>query len=132
MSEGQDTKIRVIKPEDITWEEAMRYPEEQDPPGQEFTAAKSVDDKFSFGLWQRDVQRRHFERGYHEIAYIIEGQVEITEEDGEVHVAGAGDIVVTPKGSKGFWKNLSPVKKVWGIYEEAGADMSSYIGPGKF
>jgi len=132
MTEGQDIRIRVIKPEDIVWEEAMRFAEETDPPGKEFTAAKSVDDKFSFGLWQRDVQRRHFERGYHEIAYIIEGEVEITEEDGEVHVAGAGDIVVTPKGSKGFWKNLSPVKKVWGIYEEAGADMRSYIGPGKF
>jgi uncharacterized cupin superfamily protein len=132
MSEAKDTKIRVIKPEDITWEEAMRYAEETDPPGQEFTAAKSVDDKFSFGLWQRKVQRRHFERGFHEIAYIIQGQVELTDDDGEVLVAGPGDIVITPKGSKGYWKNLSPVKKVWGIYEEAGADMQSYIGPGKF
>jgi uncharacterized cupin superfamily protein len=132
VSDGTDTRIRVIKPEDITWEEAMRYPEEHDPAGKEFTAAKSVDDKFSFGLWQRDVQRRHFERGYHEIAYIIEGQVEVTEENGEVHLAGPGDILITPKGSKGFWKNLSPVKKVWGIYEEAGADMQSYIGPGGF
>jgi len=132
MSEAKDTKIRVIKPEDITWEEAMRYAEETDPPGQEFTAAKSVDDKFSFGLWQRKVQRRHFERDFHEIAYIIQGQVELTDDDGEVLVAGPGDIVITPKGSKGYWKNLSPVKKVWGVYEEAGADMQSYIGPGKF
>ena len=30
-----------------------------------------------------------------------------------------GDILITPKGSKGYWKNLTPVKKVWGIYEEA-------------
>ncbi|HOT24479.1 MAG TPA: cupin domain-containing protein [Thermoleophilia bacterium] len=132
MSEGASRKIKVIKPEDITWEEAMRYPEETDPAGQEFTAARSVDDKFSFGLWQRDVQRRHFERGYHEIAYIIEGQVEVTDDDGEVIVAGPGDILITPKGSKGYWKNLSPVKKVWAIYEEAGADIDPYIGPGKF
>ena len=78
----------------------------------------SVDDKFSFGLWKRDVQRRHFERAYHEVAYIIEGEVEVTDDDGEVHVAGPGDILITPKGSKGYWKNLTPVKKVWGIYEE--------------
>ncbi|HSL96116.1 MAG TPA: cupin domain-containing protein [Thermoleophilia bacterium] len=132
MNDGIDTRIRVIKPEDITWDEAMRYAEETDPPGQEFTAARSADDKFSFGLWQRDVQRRHFERGYHEIAYILEGQVEVTDDDGEVHVAGPGDILVTPKGSKGYWKNLTPVKKVWGIYEETAAGLEAYVGPGGF
>ncbi|MEE4275113.1 MAG: cupin domain-containing protein [Thermoleophilia bacterium] len=132
MSDGTDTRIRVIRPEDITWDEAMRYAEETDPPGQEFTAARSADDKFSFGLWQRDVQRRHFERGYHEIAYILEGQVEVTDDDGEVHVAGAGDILVTPKGSTGYWKNLTPVKKVWGIYEETAAGLEAYVGPGAF
>lgn len=126
------TRIRVIKPDDIVWEEAARYPEETDPPGQEFTAATSVDDKFSFGLWQRAVQRRYFERPYHEIAYILEGEVEITCEDGEVLRAGPGDIVITPLGSKGYWKNLSPVKKVWAIYEEQGATLKPYIGPGKF
>jgi len=132
VNDGIDTRIRVIKPEDITWDEAMRYAEETDPPGQEFTAARSADDKFSFGLWQRDVQRRHFERGYHEIAYILEGQVEVTDDDGNVHVAGPGDILITPKGSKGYWKNLTPVKKVWGIYEETAAGLEAYVGPGKF
>jgi uncharacterized cupin superfamily protein len=132
MYDGTDTRIRVIKPEDIAWDEAMRYAEETDPPGREFTAARSADDKFSFGLWQRDVQRRRFERGYHEIAYILEGQVEVTDDDGEVHVAGPGDILVTPKGSKGYWKNLTPVKKVWGIYEETAAGLEAYVGPGAF
>ncbi len=132
MSEKRSTKIRVIKPEDVIWEEAMHKPEETEAPGKEFTAARSVDDKFSFGLWQRDAQSRHFERQYHEIAYIIEGQVEITDDDGERLVAGPGDILITPQGSKGYWKNLTPVKKVWGIYEEAGADLDAYIGPGAF
>ena len=54
------------------------------------------------------MQRRHFERTYHEIAYIIEGQVEITEDDGEVMVAGPGDILITPRGSKGYWKTSRP------------------------
>lgn len=125
-------RIRVIKPEHIEWQEAMRYPEETDPPGQEFTAAKSADDKFSFGLWQREVQRRYFERPYHEIAYILEGEVEITDDGGEVYVAGPGDIVITPMGSKGYWKNLSPVKKVWGIYEDTESELDPYIGPGRF
>jgi len=125
------TRIRVIKPQDITWEAAMRYPEETDPAGQEFTATQSMDDKFSTGLWQRDVQRRHFERPHHEIAFIIEGEVEVTDDDGNVVTAGPGDILITPKGSKGYWKSLKPVKKFWAIYEEA-TELNSYLGPGAF
>jgi len=132
MSEKRSVKIRVIRPEDVIWEEAMRTSDETEAPGQEFTAARSIDDKFSFGFWRRDEQSRHFERPYHEIAYIIEGQVEITDDDGELLIAGAGDILITPLGSRGYWKNLSPVKKVWGIYEETGADLEAYIGPGAF
>ena len=132
MGDLHSTRIRVIKPEDMDWEGAKRGPEETDPPGQEFTAAMSVDDKFSFGLWKREVQRRHFERPYHEVAYIIEGEVELTDDDGEVYVAGPGDIVLTPKGCKGYWKNLTPVKKVWGIYEETDVGLNPYIGPGAF
>ena len=102
MGDLSDTRIRVIKAGEVTWEEAMTGSEEADPPGQEFTAAMSADDKFSFGLWKRDVQRRHFERPYHEVAYIIEGEVEVTDDDGEVHVAGPGDILITPQGQQGL------------------------------
>jgi uncharacterized cupin superfamily protein len=132
MGDLSDTRIRVIKADQVPWEESMAGPEETDPPGKEYTAAMSVDDKFSFGMWKRDVQRRHFERPYHEVAYIIEGEVEITDEEGELIVAGPGDILITPRGSKGYWKNLSPVKKVWGIYEEEEAGLNPYIGPGAF
>jgi len=132
MTPGRSTKIRVIKPEDVVWEEAFHSSHELEEPGKEFTAAQSVDEKFSFGLWQRDEQSRHFERPHHEVAYIIEGEVEVTDDDGEVIIAGPGDILVTPQGSRGYWKNLSPVKKVWGIYEEVGADLDPYIGPGAF
>jgi len=132
MSPQRSTKVRVIRPKDVIWEEALRTAEETEAPGQEFTAARSVDDKFSFGFWRRDAQSRHFERPYHEIAYIIEGEVEITDDDGELLIAGPGDILITPQGSKGYWKNLSPVKKVWGIYEETGADLDPYTGPGAF
>jgi uncharacterized cupin superfamily protein len=132
MGDLSDTRIRVIKADEVIWEEAMAGSDEAEPPGQEFTAALSADDKFSFGLWKRDVQQRHFERPYHEVAYIIEGEVEVTDAEGEVHVAGPGDILITPKGSTGFWRNLTPVKKVWGIYEEVDADLTAYIGPGGF
>jgi uncharacterized cupin superfamily protein len=131
MSERR-VRVRVIRPDQLDWTESLTYPNETDPPGQEALLMESVDEKFSFGAWRRDVQRRHFDHQHHEVALILEGEVEITEEDGEVHVARAGDILITPKGSKGYWKNLTPVKKIWAIYEEAGRDMPAYIGPGGF
>jgi uncharacterized cupin superfamily protein len=118
MSIDTGPSVRVIKPPDVQWTEAARNPEETDPPGVEFTAGLSPDQKFSAGFWQRDVQRRPFERPYHEIAYIIEGEVEVRLDDGTVLRAGPGDILDTPKGSKGFWQNLSPVRKFWAVYED--------------
>ena len=54
MSETRSTKIRVIKPGDVIWDEALRSADEPEAPGQEFVASESVDDRFSFGLWRRD------------------------------------------------------------------------------
>ena len=46
---------------------------------------------------------------YHEIMVIIEGEVEITEEDGTVHRIGPGDALVCPRDAKATWKALSPI-----------------------
>lgn len=56
---------------------------------------------------------------YHEVAIIIGGEVEITEEDGTVHRIGPGDALITPKGSKATWRALTPVKKFSAVYKEA-------------
>ncbi len=108
MGDLSDSKIRVIKANEVPWEESMAGPEETDPPGKEYTAAMSVDDKFSFGVWKRDVQRRHFERPYHEVAYIIEGEVEITDEDGEVHRGRPGRHPHHAPGQQGVLEEPEP------------------------
>jgi uncharacterized cupin superfamily protein len=131
MSAADSSKIRVIGARQLDWEEAMTQPGETAAPGREATVLRSADDLFSVGMWERDAQSRSFERTYHEVAYIIEGEVEVTEENGVVHIAKAGDILVTPQGSKGYWRNLTPVRKVWAIYEEA-REMPAYLGPGAF
>ena len=100
--------------------------------GREATVLESGDERFSAGFWERDIQRRYFERAYHEVAFIIEGEVEITDDEGHLIKAGPGDILVTPKGSKGYWKSERPVKKFWTIYDEPDAELDAYIGPGPF
>jgi uncharacterized cupin superfamily protein len=110
--------VTVVKAGEAVWTRAWSAPEEQEAPGSESTAFEAG--PFSTGLWQRDDQKRHFERPYHEVAFIIEGEVEITGDDGSVVKAGPGDILITPKGSKGYWRNLTPVKKFWAIFEDEG------------
>jgi uncharacterized cupin superfamily protein len=55
---------------------------------------------------------------YHEIAVIVEGEVEIVEADGTIRHAGPGDVLITPKGSTATWKARSPVRKFWAVYKE--------------
>ena len=116
----------------MIWEEAMAGPEETDPPGKECTAAMSVDDKFSFGLWKRDVQRRHFERPTTRSPTSSRARSRSPTTTARSSWPARATSSSRPKGSKGYWKNLTPVKKVWGIYEEDAAGLNAYIGPGGF
>ena len=59
-----------------------------------------------------------FDREYHEVAYMIEGAVEIETDDGRVLRAGAGDVIVTPEGSSGLWRARTPVRKFWAVHHE--------------
>ncbi|HEX6230124.1 MAG TPA: cupin domain-containing protein [Actinomycetota bacterium] len=116
-----DSKIRVIaagEHDDLTWEQIPTAEDDPNPPGEETVVFRSADAMFSFGLWRRLPETGPMEPPYHEIAVIVEGEVEVTDEDGTVHRAGPGDVLVTPKGSKATWRALSPVKKFWAVYKE--------------
>ena len=111
-----DTAIRTIHPkEGLRWQEASIPPDDGFEAGREIVAF--VRGPFSCGLWERDQQDRDFERPFDEVAVILEGEIEITTPDGHTLLAGPRDVVVTPKGSRGHWKSLRPVRKFWAIYE---------------
>lgn len=119
MSDGFDGTIRVITHDDgIAWEVIPTDASDPNPPGEEVVLFRSGDRRFSFGMWKRVPETGPMESPYHEVAVIIEGEVEITEPDGTVHRAGPGDVLITPKDSKATWKALSPVKKFWAIHKE--------------
>ncbi|GBC86617.1 hypothetical protein HRbin12_00614 [bacterium HR12] len=117
-----DPSIRVIKASEhdaLPWERIPAPEGDPRPPEDEVVAFRSGDGRFSFGLWRRDAETGPMNLPYHEIAVIIEGEVEVTEEDGTVHRIGPGDVLITPKGSRATWRALSPVKKFWAVYKEA-------------
>lgn len=110
--------IRVIRTREVTeWEEISTPPGDENPPGEEYVAFRSPDGLFVTGEWRRDPERGTFEREYDEIAYIVEGEVEVTTDDGRVLKVGSGDILITPKGTSGVWDAKTPVRKFWAIYK---------------
>ena len=114
-----DPSIRVIRAgADLDWEVIPTAEDDPNPPGEEVVSFRSGDGRFSFGQWKRVPEAGPMEPPYHEIAVIIEGEVEITEADGTVHHVGPGDVLITPKGSEATWKALSPVRKFLAIYKE--------------
>ncbi|HEY2803192.1 MAG TPA: cupin domain-containing protein [Actinomycetota bacterium] len=109
--------VRVIRSDEQQWDEVPRPEGDTAPPGEEFVAFRSDDAAFSTGMWRRAPEEGPMEPPYHEIAFIVEGEVEVTDEEGFVHRAGPGDILVTPNGTKAVWRALSPVKKFWAVYK---------------
>ena len=112
--------IRVVRAgehEGLAWQEVPRPAGDTAPPGEEVATFRSADGRFVTGLWRRAPEEGRMELdGYHEIALILEGEVQVTDDDGTVHLVGPGDMLITPRGTRATWKSLSPVKKVWAIY----------------
>ncbi len=114
-----DTDVRVIGRDDpVDWVELENAPGDTNPPGQEWYAWRNVDGRFSTGVWRRVPETGTFELEYHEVACLIEGDVDIETGDGEVRHVGPGDALVTPIGSKGVWRAHTPVKKFWVVHHE--------------
>lgn len=93
-----------------------------DPPGAMGTSGAEAgvfaSGPFTTGLWEREPDTWSFERPYHEVALILAGEAEIETPDGSVHTVKAGDVLVTPKGSKGTWRITEKIVKFYAIYEE--------------
>ncbi len=118
---GSVRVIRAADHESLAWREVERPAGDDARPGEEVATFRSADGRFVTGLWRRGPEEGPMALDdYHEISLILEGEVEVTDEDGEVHRVGPGDILITPKGTRATWRSLSPVKKAWAIYKGDG------------
>jgi len=66
---------------------------------------KEIQDKGirSWSTWSCDKSEFIWEYSEQESCYIVEGQVDVTDESGETVSIGAGDFVVFPQGLKCTW-----------------------------
>ncbi|MEX0985425.1 MAG: cupin domain-containing protein [Actinomycetota bacterium] len=109
-------QIRVIASGERTgWSALVDPPGEMGTGGAEHEAFASG--PFTTGLWERAPDTWSFERPYHEVALILHGEADIEEPDGTVHTVRAGDVLVTPEGSKGTWHIREKIVKFYAIYD---------------
>jgi uncharacterized cupin superfamily protein len=48
---------------------------------------------------------------------ILQGEADIETPDGTVHTVRAGDVLITPKGTKGTWRIKETIVKFYAIYD---------------
>ncbi len=62
-------------------------------------------------IWEKEESTFPWEYFSDETCYILEGEVEVTTDDGEKVTFGAGDLVKFPKGLKCTWNIKKAVRK---------------------
>jgi len=72
---------------------------------------------FSAGIWQGDVAKWRVSYTEDEFCFLINGRVELINQDGTAQQFSAGDGFVIPAGFEGTWENLEPTAKYYAIME---------------
>lgn len=119
---GDDATIRRIgADDDVPWQELERPEGDEAPPGEEWIAWRSADRGASAGVWRRVAETGPLERsGFDEISVLIDGQVDVETERGEVLRVGPGDVLVTPDGTRAVWRARTAVRKFWTVHHVRG------------
>ena len=74
---------------------------------------QSADKKISYGTWECSAGKFHWLFAWDEFIHIQEGEVEITDETGQVVKLHKGDLAHFPVGMKTVWNVPNYVRKVF-------------------
>jgi uncharacterized protein len=72
---------------------------------------------FRTGFWAAQPGRGEINYTKDELCTLLEGEVRLTDESGHSETYVAGDTFVIPKGFKGVWETVKPVRKFFAVYE---------------
>jgi len=67
----------------------------------------------SWGTWEKEVSEFPWEYDETETCYVLEGEVEVTADDGEKLQFKKGDLVQFNKGLKCTWNVKKPIRKYY-------------------
>jgi len=113
-----DTAIRSVDSasDGLVWDVIPTEPGDPNDPGEETVLFRSIDGRASVGLWRRVPETGPMDfSAYHEVASLLDGEVDVAVEGGEVLSVGPGDVLVTPRGSRAEWRARSAVTKLWAV-----------------
>lgn len=74
-------------------------------------------DGFRTGFWAAQPGKADIHYTKDELCTLLEGEVRLTDEAGHAETYVAGDSFVIPKGFKGVWETVKPVRKFYAVYE---------------
>ncbi len=66
---------------------------------------------FNWPIWEKEVSEFDWYYSDDETFYVLEGEVEVKLDNGEVVKFGEGDLVTFKEGTKCTWKVLKPIRK---------------------
>jgi len=106
-------ELETVELSAVTDNPIMKVVAGDNPVAGGLTSYQSSNGKFEVGFYHgSEVKLRISNWPVHEFMYFLEGQVEITNEDGSSKIYGPGDALVMPKGFNGTWRQLGPIKKI--------------------
>jgi uncharacterized cupin superfamily protein len=115
------SSITVVSGASAAWVPLAGLSGDVGSPASQVRASVSADGRCETGLWRRDPDTWAFERPHDEVALILSGAATIETEDGRAHSLGPGDVMITPKGSKGTWRITDTLTKFYATYDHAEA-----------
>ena len=74
---------------------------------------------FTAGTWAHARGSMTFEAGYDEVCVLLDGHVRLTDASGYTSEFKAGETFVIPKGFKGTWETIEPVRKHYVIFDQS-------------
>ena len=75
------------------------------------------DQSFGAGIWQGEPGSHKVSYTEEEVCFLLEGKVEIADNDGNTISLSKGDMFAIPAGFSGVWTTLETAKKLYVVYE---------------
>lgn len=73
--------------------------------------------QFFSGIWESSPGKWRVDYGEEEFCAILAGKAILTDADGEAQAFTVGDAFIIPKGFKGTWETIEPLRKWYVIFE---------------
>lgn len=85
-----------------------------------WNAFSDKSEQFHVGLWSSEPCALKVTYDENELCVITQGDVKVTDNKGQVFEYTAGDAFVIPAGFEGIWESLTPVTKIYAVFEQEG------------